>query len=86
MKNSLAQLPLVFTLANEFSANMRLNFLAALFPGALILAGTIFLGWGLTVNTLLYQISVPFALYNTMRPLLQQKVRITQNEHKQDLK
>jgi len=86
MKNSLAQLPLVFTLANEFSANMRLNFLAALFPGALILAGTIFLGWGLTVNTLLYQISVPFALYNTMRPLLQQKVRTTQNEHKQDLK
>jgi Cu2+-exporting ATPase len=80
MEGNLAQLPAIFTLADEFAANMRVNFLAATLPSALILGGALFLGWGLTTSILLYQVSVPFALYNTVRPLLLQKERAAAEE------
>ena len=80
MKGNLAQLPAIFTLADEFVANMRVNFLAATLPCVVIIGGALFLGWGLTTNLVLYQISVPFALYNTVRPLLHQKGRADAEE------
>lgn len=83
MEGNLAQLPAIFTLSDEFAANMRVNFLAATLPCVLILGGAIFLGWGVTTNLILYQISVPFALYNTVRPLLRQKGRAAANEQAQ---
>jgi Cu2+-exporting ATPase len=60
----------IFELSDEFAANMMVNYFAAAVPYALVIYGTIFLGWGLLFNTILYQISLPFALYNSARPLL----------------
>ncbi|MCB0112328.1 MAG: HAD-IC family P-type ATPase, partial [Caldilineaceae bacterium] len=77
MDGDLAQLPRIFTLADEFTANMRVNFLAATIPCIVIIGGALFLGWGLLPSLILYQVSVPFALYNTVRPLLAQKGQIT---------
>jgi len=70
INGNLTQLPRVFTLADEFKANMRVNYYAASLPCVLIVGGALFLGWGLLFSVLLYQISVPVALYNTARPLL----------------
>ena len=73
MEGDLQQLPQVFTLADEFASNMRVNFLAATVPCFVILGGIYLLGWGLLPATILYQVSVPFALHNTLRPLLTQQ-------------
>jgi len=73
MDGDLRQLPRVFTLADEFAANMRVNFLAATVPNLVILGGIFLLGWGLPLSVVLYQVSLPFALNNTLRPLLQEK-------------
>ncbi|MEZ4860131.1 MAG: heavy metal translocating P-type ATPase [Caldilineaceae bacterium] len=77
MNGNLAQLPTIFALADEFAANMRANLLAATIPTVVIIGGIFFFGWGLLTSTLLYQASVPFALYNTVRPLLTQKPQLT---------
>jgi cation transport ATPase len=42
MEGDLVQLPTIFTLADEFAANMRVNFLAATLPCVLILGGAFF--------------------------------------------
>jgi Cu2+-exporting ATPase len=70
MEGNLVQLPHVFELATEFAGNMQINFLAATLPCVFILGGALFFGLGLLPSILLYQVSVPFALYNTVRPLL----------------
>ncbi|MEZ4732208.1 MAG: heavy metal translocating P-type ATPase [Caldilineaceae bacterium] len=70
MSGNLAQLPNIFGVADEFTANMRVNFLAATIPSIVIISGVLLFGWGLLTGTLLNQLSVPFALYNTVRPLL----------------
>jgi Cu2+-exporting ATPase len=70
MNGDLAQLPRIFNLADEFAGNMRLNFYASTIPSGLVIAGALFFGLGLLPSVLLYQISVPFALYNTLRPLM----------------
>ena len=72
MDGDLSKLPRIFSLAEEFAENMRINFLAATLPCVVIVGGALFLGWGLLPCTILYQVSVPFALYNTVRPLLTQ--------------
>ena len=72
MDGDLSKLPRIFSLADEFAENMRINFLAATLPCVVIVGGALFLGWGLLPCTILYQVSVPFALYNTVRPLLTQ--------------
>jgi Cu2+-exporting ATPase len=73
MNGNLVQLPQLFRLATEFEANMKINFYAATLPSIVIIGGALFFGWSLLTSMLLYQVSVPFALYNTMRPLLTQK-------------
>lgn len=80
MDGNLAQLSQIFTLADAFAANMRVNFLAATVPCIVIIGGALFLGWGLLPSLILYQVSVPFALYNTVRPLLAQKGQIEAKE------
>ena len=70
MHGDLTELPQIFTLADEFGANMRINLYAATVPSALVIGGVLFLGLGLLPSVLLYQSSVPFALYNTLRPLI----------------
>ena len=70
MNGDLVQLPRLFELANEFEDNMNVNFLAATLPCVGIICGALFFGLGLLPSMILYQVSVPFAVYNTMRPLL----------------
>lgn len=70
MSGNLVRLPRLFELAHEFRANMQVNFMAATAPSALIIAGALFFGLGFTASVILYQISIPFALYNSVRPLL----------------
>lgn len=73
MEGNLEQLAHIFTLADEFAANMRFNFLIDTIPGILAASSALFLGWGLLPCLALYQVSVPFALHNTVRPLLAKK-------------
>lgn len=76
MSGNLAQLSKIFTVADEFTANMSVNFLAATAPSIVIISGVFLFGWGLLAGTLINQLSVPFALYNTVRPLLAQKRQV----------
>lgn len=76
MEGDLRQLPQIFTLADEFAGNMRNNFLAATAPCVVMIGGIFLLGWGLPLVTALYQVSVPFALHNTVRPLLAEKRKL----------
>ena len=79
MDGDLRQLPQVFVLADEFAANMRVNFRAATWPSYAILGGIFLLGWGLPLSMVLYQVSLPFALHNTLRPLLAAEKRKLEN-------
>ncbi len=73
MEGNLTQLPQVFEIGADFAANMRVNFLASTLPCLFILGGALFLGLGLLPSIVIYQVTVPFAMYNTLRPLLQDK-------------
>lgn len=69
MDGSLRHLGPLFTLAEEFAANMRVNLLATTLPGLIGIAGTLLLGWGLTLCVFLTNTSTPFGIYNAVRPL-----------------
>jgi len=73
MDGTLTQLSNLFALADEFAANMRLNFMAAVVPGVVSIAGTFLFGWGVTLAVLLTQGSTPFGLYNALKPLLDER-------------
>ena len=73
MDGSLKQIPSLFDLASGFRENMRMNMVASTAPSFIIIGGALFFGMGLLTSLLVYQISVPFALYNTARPLLEQR-------------
>ncbi|MEM7532945.1 MAG: heavy metal translocating P-type ATPase [Chloroflexota bacterium] len=73
MNGNLSQLPALFTLADEFAANMRMNFLAAVVPGFVGIAGTLVFGWGVMLSVLLSQASTPFGLYNALKPLISEQ-------------
>ena len=73
MEGDLRQLPHVFALADEFAANMRVNFLTATVPCYIILGGIYLLGWGFPMAMALYQLSTPLAVNNILRPLLAQQ-------------
>ena len=59
MDGDLAQLSRIFSLADEFSSNMKVNYFAATFPSAVIVVAALFFGWGLLPSVILYQLSVP---------------------------
>ena len=46
MDGDLAQLPRIFSLADEFSNNMKVNYFASTFPSAVIVVAVMFLGGG----------------------------------------
>ena len=69
MDGSLAQLPHVFQIAEEFRQNMRVNLLASTVPCGVMVVGSLFFGLTLLPAMLIYQTSLPFGLYNVLRPL-----------------
>ncbi|MEZ4713381.1 MAG: heavy metal translocating P-type ATPase [Caldilineaceae bacterium] len=73
MNGTLKQLPELFTLADEFAANMRTNMLASVLPGALGIAGTLLFGWGMGICVLLSQGSTPVGVYNAIKPMLDEQ-------------
>lgn len=70
MNGTLRQLPELFTLADEFAANMRVNLIASMAPGVIGIAGTLLFGWGMTICVFLMQTSTPVGIYNAVKPLL----------------
>ncbi|MCB0105229.1 MAG: HAD-IC family P-type ATPase, partial [Caldilineaceae bacterium] len=75
MNGTLGQLPELFTLADEFAANMRVNLVASMTPGIVGIAGTLLFGWGMTVCVFLMQSSTPVGIYNAVKPLLNEQRR-----------
>ncbi|MCB9147697.1 MAG: heavy metal translocating P-type ATPase [Caldilineaceae bacterium] len=73
MDGTLGQLPELFTLADDFAANMRTNMLASIVPGALGIAGTLLFGWGMGICVLLSQGSTPVGIYNAIKPMLDEQ-------------
>lgn len=73
MNGTLRQLAELFTLADEFAANMRVNLVASMLPGIVGIAGTLLFGWGMTTCILLLQTSTPVGIYNAVKPLLDER-------------
>jgi len=73
MDSTLGQLPGLFTLADEFAANMRVNLVASMVPGIVGIAGTLLFGWGMAICVFLMQTSTPVGVYNALKPLLDEK-------------
>lgn len=73
MNGTLGQLPDLFTLADEFAANMRVNLVASMAPGVIGIAGTLLFGWGMTICVFLMQASTPVGIYNAVKPLLDER-------------
>lgn len=70
MDGTLRQLPTLFKLADEFTANMKTNMLASTLPGVVGIAGTLLFGWGMGVCLFLTQVSAPVGLYNAAKPMM----------------
>lgn len=68
MDESLAQLPHLFALVDQFDATQRHTLLAVLGASALSLAGIYTLGWGLRATTILDQMSLALGTAVVMRP------------------
>lgn len=79
MDGTLVQLLILFELADDFSANMRVNLLAATLPSVVGIAGTFLLGWGMTLCVFLYQANIPVGIYNALRPLLNEHTNQEEN-------
>lgn len=73
MDGTLAQLPTLFDLVEDFDANMRTNMLASTLPCVVGIAGTLLFGWGVTFCIFLVQTSTPVGVYNTLKPLLDER-------------
>ncbi|MEM7132779.1 MAG: heavy metal translocating P-type ATPase [Chloroflexota bacterium] len=73
MDGTLTQLPTLFSLADDFAANMRVNLLASIAPGIAGIACTLLFGLGLTTGIILYQVITPVGVYNALRPLLHER-------------
>ncbi len=73
MDESLAQLPRLFALVDQFDASQRGTMLAVLGTSALGLAGIFTLGWGLPAMTVLEQIGLALGTTVVMRPWLQRR-------------
>ncbi|MEM7134599.1 MAG: hypothetical protein AAF702_50505 [Chloroflexota bacterium] len=58
-------------LAEEFEKNMRINFISSIAPNVLLVGGTFVFGWGLVTSIIIQQTTSVIAMYNSIRPLLQ---------------
>jgi Cu2+-exporting ATPase len=70
MNSSLANLIGLLDLAGEFDRNMKTNTALTLVPGAILLFGVYFLGFGLIASNIFYNGSVVLGILNSMRPAL----------------
>lgn len=70
MDGTLRQLAELFHVADEFAANMQINWAASLIPNIAGIAATLLFGWGITTCVFLIQLSTPIVVYNATRPLL----------------
>lgn len=70
MDGTLRRLPELFHLADEFAANMRINWVVSLIPNIAGIAATFLFGWGITQCVFLVPLSTPIVVYNAIRPLL----------------
>jgi Cu2+-exporting ATPase len=73
MDASLAQLPGLFALANQFDTNMKVGFAAAIIPGFFIFGGVFLVHLGLIGSILIYNASLLTGVGVAMLPLLQSK-------------
>lgn len=73
MDESLRELDTLFSLGKEYSMNMRTNFTLSTVPNVLTAFGALFLGWTLVPVIVITQLNIPIALYNSIRPLLENK-------------
>ncbi|MEM7538936.1 MAG: heavy metal translocating P-type ATPase [Chloroflexota bacterium] len=80
MDGTLTQLTTLFTLTDEFTDNMRLNFIAAMIPGIFGITGTIFLGWGMTLSVWISQLNLPVGIYNALKPLVDERRNQDRNQ------
>lgn len=71
MDASLNQLEKLFEMAEEFEKNMKINFISSVAPSVLLVGGTFIFGWGLLTSILIQQTTTIVAMYNSIRPLLQ---------------
>lgn len=73
MDGSLAQLPTIFSMADKFADNMRLNVLIGVAPSIAGIVGTLLFGWGLTVSIFILQVFTPVSVYYALKPLLDER-------------
>jgi Cu2+-exporting ATPase len=73
MDESLAKLPRLFGLVDQFDATQRNTLLAVLGTSAVSLVGIFTLGWGLTAATILDQVSLALGTAVVMRPWQQRR-------------
>ncbi|MEZ4735999.1 MAG: heavy metal translocating P-type ATPase [Caldilineaceae bacterium] len=72
MDGSIRQLGYLFKVIDDFDSNMRFNFVASVAPSLFGIAATFLFGWGFLAAAIIVQSTTPVALYNTLRPLLNQ--------------
>lgn len=70
MDESLARLPRLFALVDQFDATQRNTLMAVLGTSALSLVGVFVVGWGLPATTILDQVSTALGTAVVMRPWL----------------
>ena len=73
MDASLAQLPVLFRLAQEFDTNMKIGLAAAVVPGVIIIGGVFLAHLGILGSTIIYNASILVGVGVSMLPLLQSK-------------
>ncbi len=75
MDGDLDQLAHLFELAEAYNKNIHVNFLISVIPSAVYLGGAWLFSWPFATAILIQQSTTLLALYNIMRPLLNEKER-----------
>ena len=75
LRGEITQLRQVFGLATEFAISSQALSFASSLPSFVIVGGTIFFGWGLLTNMLLYQVSIPFTLHRMAKTARSRQTR-----------
>lgn len=73
MDESLRHLDTLFTLGNDFTENMKINFAAIIVPSVLGIGGAFFLHFGLIQSIILNQIGFAAGVGNAMLPFVRQQ-------------
>jgi len=73
MDATLAQLPNLFTLANQFDINMKIGFATAIVPGIFIMSGVFLARLGMLGSSIIYDASLLAGVGVAMWPRLRNK-------------